>query len=70
LDTGKVAEILTQLMIEFGNCRGGYKKFVLHNDGKYDLTGKDIASINQALSTIGFTLHNNTDGKELLWMKK
>ena len=49
LEIGKVAEILLNLMLKFGADDGEYKNLVLHRDGKYDLSGEQIAQIDRAL---------------------
>jgi len=66
LEIGKVAEILLELMLKFG---AGYKSLVLHRDGKYDLSGEQIAQMDRALRKIGFTqvIH---DGNESRWSRK
>lgn len=69
LEIGKVAEILLNLMLQFGAEGGGYKNLVLHRDGKYDLSGEQISQIDRALRKTGFTqvIH---DGKESRWSRK
>jgi len=69
LEIGKVAEILLNLMLKFGTEVGGYKNFVLHRDGKYDLSDEQIAQIDRALRKIGFT-QVIQDGNESRWSKK
>lgn len=69
LDTGKVAEILLALMLEFGARQSGYKNLVLHSDGKYELSEEQIAEIDRALRKIGFNqvIHH---GNEARWSRK
>jgi hypothetical protein len=70
LDSRKVAEILTKLMIEFGRGPGGYSNLMLHNDGKYDLSRDHISTIDQELTKAGFTIQASNDGKEILWVRR
>jgi hypothetical protein len=70
LDHSKVAEILAQLMAQFGAAKGGYKKLLLHRDGKYELTGEDVRRINNMLSEIGFTLKSRPDSINMLWTRR
>jgi hypothetical protein len=69
LESRKVAEILAQLMTEFGGEPGGYRRLVLHLDGKYDLSADDVALIDRALSGIGFSRRGGAAGKDLLWVR-
>jgi hypothetical protein len=70
LSIDKAAQILVQLMVEFGGPQSNYRKILLHRDGKYDFTGKQIALIDQKLSEFGFGMLNGPDGKEILWSRK
>jgi hypothetical protein len=69
IDSKKVAEILSKLMIQVGDRRGGYRHLVLHNDGKYILSREDVALIDQRLSEIGFQLTDASTGDEVHWKR-
>jgi hypothetical protein len=69
LDCQKVAEILATLMVKFGEGHGGYKRLILHRDGKYDLAEEDVMVIDQALTKIGFSLLGDPKDQELQWTK-
>ena len=67
LNTDKVADILSKLMLRFGGKTGGYHKLRLHLDGKFDLSEDHIFIIDRELSKEGFLLHKHEGGKELCW---
>lgn len=69
LESAKVAEILRDMMRKFGAEGGGYRNLVLHRDGKYDLTGDQIAQIDLVLLDLGFApaIH---EGKESRWSRE
>ena len=68
IDTGKVARILAKLMLKFGGS-GGYKRMILHRDGKYDLSAADIAAISRTLSQHGFSLMEDGQGQVITWKR-
>lgn len=69
LTSRKAAEILAQLMVEFGSDRGGYDRLTLHLDGKYTLDLEDLAIIEEALSASGFRRSQNSDAPEIRWAR-
>jgi hypothetical protein len=70
LDHSKVTEILALLMTQFGDTKGGYKKLLLHRNGKYELSDEDVRRINDVLSEIGFALKSRPDSRDMLWARK
>ena len=69
IGSGKVAEILSRLMIQFGSKSGGYRELVLHLDGKFSLAQADIASINQALASLGFAEVRSAPVDQKYWRR-
>ena len=69
LDSQKVSEILSKLMLKFGGPKDGYKRILLNLDGKYILTHSHITAIDQVLSKLGFKMFPDSEGKKILWIK-
>lgn len=69
LDSRRVAEILSKLMVRFGGKPGGYRTLVLYKDGKYDLSPDDVQLIDQELSTLGFQIVEGDSDGEIKWRR-